>query len=392
MKILHVIPSLDPETGGPPRIAVALAAAQASLNHTVHIASYGAKQSLVDSTPDYKETPYSGHIGLLDLGKVTRKESFWGKRAQMVFGKAVPSFDVIHLHNVWETVLDVAAKAARQNKKPYYVLANGMLDPWSLSQKSWKKKLALALRQRKMLEQATALHVGNKEELHGVRKIGIQTRAEIVPNGVFLDQIDSSLTEDCFGKLFPELADKRFVLFLSRLHYKKGLDVLADAFYAFSQVHPDWHLVVAGPDGGAQEPFTEQIRKHQLTERVHMVGPLYGQAKFAALAAAQCFCLPSRQEGFSVAILEALACGLPVVITEQCHFPEVAKVGAGRVIPLSTENVANALEEVTHDEQAGKHMGQCARNLIESRYTWQQIAKETINFYTKDANVAKKEL
>ncbi len=171
------------------------------------------------------------------------------------------------------------------------------------------------------------------------------------------------------------------MLFLSRLHYKKGLDILADAFRRVAPLFPDVDLVVAGPDGGAEDEFRGRIRQYGLEERVHMTGGLYGPAKIAALKRAACFCLPSRQEGFSVAITEALACGVPVAITDACHFPEVGEAGAGIVSPLDPMAVAAALERILEDPDRAARMGAAGAKLVRDNYTWPRIAVQTIAAY-----------
>jgi glycosyltransferase involved in cell wall biosynthesis len=175
------------------------------------------------------------------------------------------------------------------------------------------------------------------------------------------------------------------VLFLARLHPKKGLDILADAFAQLATHHGKAHLVVAGPDGGAQEDFTRRIAQLNLTARVHVVGPLYGRDKFAAMVDAGCFCLPSRQEGFSVAITEALACGLPVVASESCHFPQIVASGAGRVTPLDAAAVAQALRDVLADPSRRAEMGRRGRELVERHFTWPRIAPRMIGAYEEFA-------
>ncbi|RRY20158.1 glycosyltransferase, partial [Brucella anthropi] len=136
-----------------------------------------------------------------------------------------------------------------------------------------------------------------------------------------------------------------------------------------------------GPDGGVEDEFRERIRQYGLEARVHMTGGLYGSAKIAALKQSACFCLPSRQEGFSVAITEALACGVPVAITDACHFPEVAEAGAGVVCALDPMAVASALEQILEDPDRAKRMGAAGARLVRANYTWPRIALQTIAAY-----------
>jgi glycosyltransferase involved in cell wall biosynthesis len=205
----------------------------------------------------------------------------------------------------------------------------------------------------------------------------------IIPNGVFLEELEPLPTAGEFRSRFPELGDAPYVLFLSRLHFKKGLDYLSDSFAAVAKVHPQVKLVVVGPEDGAGEDFRQRIRSAGLENRVLMPGPLYGVDKLRALVDAAVFCLPSRQEGFSVAILEALACRSPVVISDECHFPEVQTEGAGYSTPLTNQAVTEALLKVLADPQQAKSMGDRGRAMVESRYTWQAVAKQSLELYER---------
>jgi glycosyltransferase involved in cell wall biosynthesis len=256
-----------------------------------------------------------------------------------------------------------------------------MLDPWCLSQKKWKKRLALVLGFRRMLNRAAGLHVLNADERDLLTPLGLTTPCEVIPNGIFLTEFDPPPDPRLFRDRRPGPGERPFVLFLSRLHYKKGLDLLAEAFAKIAPRHPDVDLVVAGPDGGAEADFRERVAAAGLNSRVWLTGPLYGPEKLSALAAARVFCLPSRQEGFSMAILEALACRLPVVITKDCHFPEVADVGAGRVTPLSADAVADALNGLLSDPAERESASQAGRALVEGRFTWPRIAEQTVRWY-----------
>jgi glycosyltransferase involved in cell wall biosynthesis len=255
-----------------------------------------------------------------------------------------------------------------------------MLDPWCLRQKSLKKRIALALGWRRLLDRAAFLHVLNVDEGRLLKPLGLTCPIQSIPNGVDFDQPGATSTEDFFQTAcgFP---GERAVLFLSRLHYKKGLDYLATAFEILHRSHPEAHLVVAGRDEGAQQGFQRQIARSGLDRHVHLLGPLYGKQKQAALRSASCFCLPSRQEGFSIAILEAMAARVPVVISDACHFPEVAQSGAGHVVGLDPREIAAALRSVLENHEARQRMGDAGFQLVQSRYTWPKIAAQSIRAY-----------
>jgi glycosyltransferase involved in cell wall biosynthesis len=165
------------------------------------------------------------------------------------------------------------------------------------------------------------------------------------------------------------------------LHIKKGLDILATAFRILASKRQDIDLVIAGPDDGAQADFERRIAEARLSHRVHLVGSLHAREKWTALRDATCFCLPSRQEGFSVAILESLASRTPVVVSEACHFPEVATVGAGEVVELDATALASALERVLSDATGRRRMGDAGRHLVEERFTWRRAAEKSIQDY-----------
>jgi glycosyltransferase involved in cell wall biosynthesis len=372
LRIAHAIRSLDPAMGGPVVVCRQMATAQSRLGHTAVVLAE------VESTRGEAVSGVSVRI----LGRTHSGERFWGGPITRTLRTLVEEFDILHLHGVWDNFLQVFAATAQRAKVPYIVMPHGMLDPWSMSQKPWKKRLALALGTRKMLSQASALHLLYREEGEYARELGVPTRGEVIPNGVTLEEIEPIPLVGEFRETAPELGDHPYVLFLGRLHHKKGLDFLADAFALLAGRFPEAHLVVAGTDDGAKLAFVSQIARLGLNERVHLVGPIYGAYKWAALARAACFCLPSRQEGFSVAILEALACRCPVVISDQCHFPEVVERGAGIVVSLDPAAIATGLEEVLVDPARAARMGYCGRELIEKHYTWDHVAENTIRLYS----------
>lgn len=383
MRIAHVIGTLDPAWGGPPVVVSRLAAAQAALGQQVTILSYDAPLAQERIQQAYSSVPQFQQVCQHVLPAPSRLERIVASGARREIGRLTAGYDLMHLHGVWDPILKAAAAAARRAGVAYVIAPHGMLDPWSMQQRRLKKRIALALGYRRMLEGAAFLHVLNADERRLVEQMCLPCPLEVIPNGIFLEEIEPLPPSGSFYVSHPELNGKPYVLFLSRLHHKKGLDYLADAFAMVAEDWPEIHLVVAGPDGGAVHDFQQRIERSGIARRVHLTGAIYGAAKLAALVDASCFCLPSRQEGFSVAITEALGCGVPVVISEACHFPEVAEVGAGAVVALEAGRIAQAITEILSDPEKRRRMGQAGRNLVRSRFTWPGIAAQSLEAYKK---------
>lgn len=374
---------MDPAKGGPPNVVARLAAAQASLGHDVQVLTYGDSDARERLAADSIRVPGHSRVAYHYLPLPNRWQQLVSREAFQKCRELIPYVDVVHIHGLWETLVRYASHCARIYSIPYVIAPHGMLDPWSLSQKSLKKRFALALGYRQLLNQASLLHALNRDELELLKPLGIQAPAAVIPNGVEANEIYPLPEKGTFRATLPELGDRPFILFLSRLHYKKGLDYLAEAFKIIAQQHTDVQLVVAGPDGGAQADFESSIQQAKLTHRVHLTGPIYGERKLAAYVDATLFCLPSRQEGFSIAITEAMACGTPVVITRQCHFPEVADAGTGKVVDLSAQAIAEAALALLQDPEELARASSAGQKLVEERFLWSRVAELTAKHYAR---------
>ncbi len=384
MKILHVISSIDPANGGPPVVATRLAAAQASIGHEVHLLTYTApgREEAIENSLD--GLPGRELIRFHMIEPLTRSESFTGSNAKKMLDELCPQMDFVHGHNVWDTTIRKMSQSCSKHQVPYTICLHGMLDPWCMTQSRVKKRIALKLGYRAALVGCRFIHCLNKDEVGFVKVHNFGTALEIIPNGIFIEEFEPPPEKGVFRANHPEIGDKPYIFFLSRLHYKKGLDFLADAFAAIAKEFPVAMLVVAGPDGGAQADFEQRIASADLSDRVLITGPIYGEGKLEALIDSTCFCLPSRQEGFSIAITESLALGVPVVVTKACHYPEVTEVNAGIETELCVESIANGLRktlEATQDELAIQ--GSNGMSLIRERFTWPIVARQTIELYKK---------
>ncbi len=379
--MLHVIHWLNPGDGGPPMVCTRLAAAQAGLGHDVAILAYSTPGQDDTIAAGIRALPRGDRVRLEILPACSLLERLTARAARKELRRLVPQFDVLHLHQTWFRILVVAGEEAKRAGKPYCLTPHGTLTAWGLGRKSLKKRLAMPLGFRRLFKGAAFMHVLNPYERDGILATGLNSRCEIISNGVFLEELDPLPSKDEFRQKHPELGTKPYVLFLSRLHPAKGGDLLIEALAELGQRHPEVVLVFAGPDAGGKEAWKSRAEALGVSERVYWVGSLWGRDKAAALVGASCFCLPSEHEGFSMAIVEAMACGRPVVITRECNFPLVGDAGAGMVVERSVRGVAEGISRVLSDPAEAERMGARGRALIEGGLTWPRIAARVIAAY-----------
>jgi glycosyltransferase involved in cell wall biosynthesis len=261
------------------------------------------------------------------------------------------------------------------------ISAHGMLQPWALRNKRWKKAVYGAILERSNLQRATCLHALTPTEAQEYRAYGLNNPIAVIPNGV---NIPESIYPDVFLNQFPHLRGKRLLLFLSRIHYKKGLDVLCKAWTSVAKKWPDAHLVLAGPDfENTQSSMEAFVAAAKLQDRVTFTGMLQDRLKWSALQAAECFVLPSYSEGLSVSVLEALGVGIPVIVSRQCNLPEVQECGCGWVIEPNSQDLAVALNDCLNSSKAAVYqMSVRGRTLIREKFSWEVVGRQMSELYT----------
>ncbi len=220
-------------------------------------------------------------------------------------------------------------------------------------------------------------------EIGHLRKLAPWTPICFIPNGVDLAPFDDLPPRNASEAECPELTGKFVLLFFGRVHVKKGLDLLAEALAKVAPEHPEVHLLIAGTDDGALSPFRDRLAELGLTRRMTYLGHVAGERARRAWAAADAFILPSYSEGFSMAILEAMACRLPCLITTACHFPEAAAAGAAVVTPAEVRSRHARTARATRDRRPNERLrlGEAARRLVEAHYTWDRQAERLAAVY-----------
>ena len=302
------------------------------------------------------------------------------QRLKNNFAQRIAEVEGVHIHGLWEQSTIEACRAASAAGKPYVLSAHGMLERWALRNKRWKKSLYAALIERSNVRGAACRIALTEAEAGDYERFGCAGPVAIIPNGVSLpEQRDS----EPFFSEFHELRGRRLILFLGRLHPKKGVDLLLRAWTEVAPRHRDAHLVIAGPDSeGTRAQLEAVVAEHSLEGQVTFTGMLRDEKKWSALAAAEAFTLPSHSEGLSISVLEAMGMGLPVIVTRQCNLPEVKQYGAGWTIEPECKQLTRALSELLESRSAAsREMGLAGSRLVEQRYNWTAVARQTAEVY-----------
>ncbi len=340
MRVLNVIPSVDPTRGGTVEGLRQSVAVMAAMGHVDEVLSLDG--------PD-AEWVLSFPARVHALGPVG---SHYGYSAALVpwLRQHAPEFDAVVVHGVWQYHSFAVWRALSGGKVPYFVYFHGMLDPWfkrAHPLKHLKKWLYWPWADYRVARDAKAVLFTALEEQHlAAQSFWLyRVKPAVVGYGLACDIPAGDAHAESFRAAFPATRDKRIVLFLARLHPKKGCDLMIAAFARHAHVDADAHLVMAGPDeSGLRASLVAQAASLGIADRVTWTGMLQGPLKWGALCAADVFALPSHQENFGIAVVEALAVGLPVLISERVNiWREVVADAAGFAASDSVEGMAAML-------------------------------------------------
>jgi glycosyltransferase involved in cell wall biosynthesis len=384
MKVVHVIPSIAARHGGPSKVVLELCKELATQGHQVSIYTTdidGKRRINLDEIE--RLTNYYG-IQIFCFKRVGR--GLYGVSFDLAnaLGKAIHTFDIVHIHSLYRFSSTLAARYARRHNIPYLVTPHGTLDPFLFSRHRLRKCLYEWLLERRTLGYAAAVHFTAQEELRlaamsirGLRGVVVPLGADAAPTR------EESRPLETIWSLWPETTGKMIVLFLGRLNFKKGLDLLAKGFGNVARKRADVHLLLAGPDDeGYGRRVREWLRAEGVLEKSTFTGMLSGSAKAAALSGADVFVLPSYSENFGIAIVEAMAAGLPVIISDRVNiWREVASAGAGIIVRCNSEELAAALTLALDNPALLHSMSAAGRQLSAECFTWPIAARKMIEIY-----------
>ncbi len=371
MRILHLIHSMDPRDGGPPEVVRQLAQVAMETGDSVEIACQDdPSESFLETLPGtvHPLGPSSGKYGH------SKKLVTW-------LDRNAERFDGLIIHGVWQYVTLAGSRAAH-GRVPYFVFVHGALDPWFKRQyplKHAKKCLYWPLLYPVLSKASAMLFTGNQElELAKESFWPHEWRSRIVPLGIQPPGGDPFLQTEAFYSMVPAVRNRRFLLFMARIHEKKGCDLLIQAFAKLGVMHPDVHLVMAGQDQvGLQAQLEQMVAQAGLTDRVHWPGMLKGDVKQGAYLACEALVLPSHQENFGISVAECLASGKPVLISNKVEIaPMIAQDGAGLVEDDTLEGTKRLLTAwLAMSQDQRDAMSACARPCFDAHFSISMSAR-----------------
>lgn len=382
LKVLHVIPSLDPSQGGPSTAMPQIAKALSDQGVSVDVAC-------VDPVP---QANHEGAWVETDKGYRILRFSPLNQRFRLSYAyvrwlaRNVSQYDLIHVHGVLNAPCLAAERAAVSQKVPLVVRPLGILNRWGMqNRKALLKKIWFGALEKPLLDQAAAMHYTSREELDDVSRLGIRAPARVLPLGMDMTPFQNLPDRASFRREHDLRETTKLVLFLSRIHPKKGLEVLLEAFALLRRQQPDVRLMIAG-DGEAD--YLSKLRalasELGLEEAILWTGFLNASERLRALAAADLFCLPSSSENFGIALLEAMAAGLPCVSSPEVALAqEPATQGAVRVVPRDPSAWAEAMDSLLSDEAQARELGQRAVHVCQEHYSTRQLGANLLQLYSE---------
>jgi glycosyltransferase involved in cell wall biosynthesis len=364
LRIHQVISSVLEVHGGPSVSVTTLCRELAALGHEVTLHSHAPGPSSPPPS-SYRLRLYSAARVLPQLG--LSREMPAGLRA------AARAGEIMHVHGLWMLADVWPAWAVRGSDCQLVAAPRGMLEPWALAQRRWRKRAMWLAYQGPAVRAAKLLHVTAESELEAVRALGLRAPAALIPNGVAIPNEDETA---------HFAAPRRTLLFFSRVHPKKGIEPLIRAWCQTQDAFPDWQLRVVGPGAAPYAASLATLARELRAQRISFVGPAYGAAKTAEFRDAQLFVLPTYSENFGLGVAEALAHGVPAIVGRGAPWSGLSAEGCGYWIDNSVAAIGACLRTALALRPAElQALGARGRAWMMRDFSWRERAKELVEAY-----------
>lgn len=370
MRVLNVNHTLDPVSGG--------GTAERTLQISRFMAEGGADCAVLsmDVGLDTSVSERLGKVRLHKLPCLNRRFFLPSPFALAMVEQAVMAADLVHIMNHWALLNVMVARMAVEHRIPYVVCPAGALPIYGRSR--MLKTLYNQILGKRIIRSANGHIAISYNEIPQFEKYGVQEESiTVIPNGIDPEDFVERDT-DGFRRRH-RLGENPFLLFVGRLNHIKGPDLLLRAFMKASSSLPEYNLVFIGPDGGMQEELRKVAERSEVQDRIHFLGYLGGREKSYAYHAADLLVVPSRQEAMSIVALEAGACAIPVLLTNQCGFDAIEKSGGGKVVPATISGLCQGLMAMCQGDLKG--MGRSLEDFVLAEYTWPAMVKEYLQYF-----------
>ncbi len=367
IRVNQTIESIDVEIGGPARSVTHLINAQLECSDNIEIDLL----TMETVNPIISKFNY-------DKGKII----FFKRKLEFI-----NNYDLYHGHGLWLMAVHKMVKQARKKNRPYIITIRGMLESWSLQQGEIKKKLALKLYQYSDLKNADCLHATAPMEVLSIRALGLKNPVAMIPNGINLNEFPESVPVKSLGK--------KKILFLSRIHPKKGIENLIKAWLLLdNSVREGWVIEIVGNgDFSYIQKLNKLIKSSKIEDEIHLLPPVFGEKKIELYRNASLFVLPTFSENFGVVIAEALASYTPVITTKGAPWEDLDKFNCGWWIDIGVEPLKIALKEaMAYNVREIIEKGLNGRELVENKYSINAVAKQMLELYSWILNDTEKPL
>jgi len=387
LQILHVIFGLDPRLGGPPAALEGLTQSQIKLGQGVTVVS-----NYRSNHDDSLAARMRARGVKVHLVGPCRTPLQLAPGMNTTVRKLVAKADVVHIHTLYEQLQYLAVRASIAAKKPYFIRPCGMLAPWCLAQSALRKKIYIAWRLRSMLNGAAAIHFTTADEKERAEHLQLKPPTIVEPNGIHAENFTRDI--DPIHKIenaWPQTCGCPTLVFYGRLHPKKGADVLIQAFSKLLQKWPADSpmpkLVMVGPDEDQHQKKLEALAQDTgCQQHIIFTGMLTGDAAAGALQSADLFVLTSHQENFGIAVVEALAAGTPVVVSDQVNiYDKIVAGGVGAAVRVDPEHAAQVMMQWLTDHTLRNQAAQKATAWADTTYGWNQIAHRWVHQHYPEA-------
>lgn len=362
MRVMHVLPGLAEEASGPSYSVVQLCRAQQETGVEVSL-------SAVDHGPLTAPPPF---LRVFPFGRGPRRLAPSPTLRNHLMAEARSGrLDLLHNHSLWTLPNVYPGEVARATGVPLVISPRGTMSSWAMQSGSLLKRVVWPLLQRPALTVARAFHATAEAEAEDIRRLGFRQPIAVIPNGIDLPTLRRR-----------QAAPMKTLLFLGRIHPKKGVEFLLDAWEAVHRDFPTWHLRIVGPDNIGHLAEMQARAARLRLSRLEFAGPLYGEAKWQAYRDADLFVLPSHSENFGMSVAESLAAGTPAIVTTGAPWRGLVEHRAGWWIPIGTAPLADALREALAlpDEELAD-MGLRGRSWMERSFSWRHIGELSRDTY-----------